>query len=180
MTLVAVACTDSAKAPAEAAMAAASAAIDSLKGDAARYAPEAVKAVESSYAVARDSMANKDYQGAITFAKDIPGRAQDALAKAAANKEALDRAWNDAAARLNGQIEEARHAIEGLAHSRKLPAGVDAGAVERARTGLDSLRKDWADVQAQREGGDWSGAAAKVDALGARASEILRSVGARS
>ena len=103
------ACTDAAKAPAEAAMAAAGAAMDSLKGDAAKYAPAEVKKLESNYDVGKASMANKDYQGALTFTKDIPAKAKEVLAKADAAKAELAKAWKEAG-RQHGQDDRGREA----------------------------------------------------------------------
>jgi hypothetical protein len=120
---IALACTDAAKAPAEAAMAAAGDAMNSLKGDAARYAPDAVKSLESSYGTAKDSLANKDYQGALLFAKDIPAKAKEALAKADATKTALAKAWNEAADGMNKTIYAAKSHLDMLSRSKNLPAG---------------------------------------------------------
>ena len=89
-------CTDAAKAPAEAAMAAAATAVESLKGDAAKFAPDAVKSVEGSYATAKELIAKQDYKGALAVAQDIPAKAKEAIAKAAAAKDALVGAWNEA------------------------------------------------------------------------------------
>ncbi len=173
------ACTDANKAPAEAAMTAASAALDSLKGDAAKFAPDAVKAIESSYATARDSMANKDYAGVLTFARDIPAKAKEALAQAAARKEAIGTAWNGAGDRMAKILETAKQRLDVLAHGKKLPAGVDKAAIEKAHGTLAELQSGWSAVVAQHDSGDWSGAVAKASELETRGAELLRSIGAQ-
>ena len=71
-----VACTDAAKAPAEAAMAAAGAAVESLQGEAAKFAPDAVKAVQASYASAKELVAKQDYKGALAAAGDMPAQGE--------------------------------------------------------------------------------------------------------
>jgi hypothetical protein len=171
------ACTDAAKAPAEAAMAAASAAMDSLKGDAAKYAPDAVKSVESAYATAKDSMANKDYQGALTFAKDIPAKVKDALAKAAAAKDALVKAWDDASGSITKMIDAAKSRLDILAQSKKLPAGMDKATLANAQTGLTSLQSGLASATEQFKSGDMAGAIAKASAMKTQGLDLLKSLG---
>jgi hypothetical protein len=137
---LAIACTDSSKAPAEAALAAATAAVESLDGDAARYAPDDVKAVQMSYSTVRDTMANKDYQGVIAFARDNPARAKAAREKAAAVKASLQAAWAEAGNEVSGALDTAGHRIESLAHARRLPPGMDQETLARAESSLASLR----------------------------------------
>ena len=93
-----LACTDAAKAPAEAAMAAAGTAVESLQGEAARYAPEAVKAAQASYASAKELVAKQDYKGALTAAGDVTTKVKAALAAAAAKKDELVKASVEIAA----------------------------------------------------------------------------------
>lgn len=170
------ACTDGARAPAEAAMAAAGAAMDSLKGDAAKYAPEEVKKLESVYGVAKDSMANKDYQGALTFTKDIPAKAREVLAKAETAKIELARAWKDAGDAITRTMDEAKHR---LSESRKPPPGMDKAALAKAHDDLASLEAGWTAAIEQHKSGDWTGAVAKAKDLNAKGQELLQALGAR-
>jgi hypothetical protein len=170
------ACTDTAKAPAEAAMAAAGAAMDSLKGDATKYASEDVKKLESVYGVAKDSMANKDYQGALTFTKDIPAKAKEALAKADAAKAELAKAWNEAGDSMTKTIEAAKHRLSG---SKKSPAGLDKATLAKAHADLTSLEAGWTAATEQYKSGDWSGAVAKAKDLNAKGQELLKSLGTK-
>ena len=57
-------------------MAAAGSAVESLQGEAAKYAPDAVKAVQTSYASAKDLVAKQDYKGALAAASDIPAQGE--------------------------------------------------------------------------------------------------------
>ncbi len=170
-------CTDSNKAPAEAAMAAASAAMDSLKGDAAKYAPDAVKRLESSYSTAKDSLANKDYQGVLTFAKDIPAKAKDALAQAAAAKAELAKAWSEAGDRMAKVIDSAKSRLDALAGSKKLPAGMDKATLDSWQANLASLQADWTAAAEQYKAGDWGGAVAKAKELNDRGLALHKSIG---
>ena len=170
------ACTDAAKAPAEAAMAAAGAAMDSLKGDAAKYAPDEVKKLESSYGVAKASMANKDYQGVLTFTKDIPAKAKEALAKADAAKAELAKAWKEAGDSITRTIDAAKHQLSG---PKKPPAGLDKAALAKAHADLTSLEAGWTAATEQFKSGDWSGAVAKAKDLNAKGLELLKILGTK-
>lgn len=170
------ACTDSAKAPAETAMAAAGSALDSLKGDAARYAPAEVKKLESNYDVGKASMANKDYEGALTFTKDIPARAKEALAKAEAVKAELARAWKETGDSIHRTIDAAKHRLSG---ARKPPAGLDKATFARAKADLASIEAGWAAATDQFKSGDWSGAVTKAKEWNAKGLELLTALGTK-
>jgi hypothetical protein len=173
------ACTDAAKAPAEAAMAAASTAVESLKGDAAKFAPEAVKAVEASYATAKEFIAKQDYKGALAAAQDIPVKAKEAIAKATATKDALVKAWNEAGGSLTKMMDAARSRLDILAQSKKLPAGMDKAALAKAQADFASLQGGWAAATEKYKAGDWSGAIAKAKDLNAQGMDLLKAIGLR-
>ncbi len=171
------ACTDSSKAPAEAALAAATAAVESLDGDAARYAPDDVKAVQLSYSTVRDTMANKDYQGVIAFARDIPDRARAAREKAAAVKASLQTAWTEAGNEVSGALDTSGRRIESLVHARRLPPGMDKATLARAEASLASLREGWASASRQHDAGDLPGAVKRAGELRSQAVDLERSLG---
>jgi hypothetical protein len=158
-------------------MTAAGAAVDSLKGEAAKFAPDAVKAVEASYASAKDLIAKQDYKGALAAAQGIPAQAKDALAKAVANKDALVKAWNDAGGSVTKMMEAAKSRLDILAQSKKLPQGMDKAALAKAQTAYASLQSGWAAATEQYKAGDWSGAIAKAKDLKAQGMELLKSLG---
>jgi len=172
-----VACTDAAKAPAEAALAAAGSAVESLQGEAAKYAPDAVKSVQASYASAKDLVAKQDYKGALAAAGDIPAKVKAALAAAAAKKDELVKAWGDLSASVPQMIADLKAKIASLTGAKKLPAGIDKAAVAKANEGVAALESGWQSVANQVKGGDYSGALAKGKELKARAEEILKSIG---
>lgn len=172
-------CTDEAKAPAEAAMAAAGAAMGSLTGDAAKYTPDAVKSLESAYGVAKASMANKDYQGALTFAKDIPAKAGEVLAKADATKTALEKAWTEAGEGMTKTVAAAKIRLHVLSREKKLPTGMDKAAFDKFHSDLAAIEAGWAAAAEQYKAGDLSGAVAQAGDLNARGLELLRTIGVK-
>jgi hypothetical protein len=172
-----VACTDAAKAPAEAAMAAAATAVDSLKGEAVKFAPDAVKGVEATYASAKDLIGKQDYKGALAAAQGIPAQAKEALAKAAANKQVLVNAWNEAGGSVTKMLDAAKSRLDILAQSKKLPAGMDKATLEKAQSGYSSIQSGLAAATEQFKAGDYAGAMSKASALKAQGLELLKSIG---
>jgi len=75
--VLASACIDSSKAPAEAALKAADDALVAVGPEASTYAPEAVAAVKKSYATAKELIGTKEYEGALKAASGIPAKVQE-------------------------------------------------------------------------------------------------------
>jgi hypothetical protein len=171
------ACTDAAKAPAEAAMAAAGTAMDTLKGEATKFAPEAVKSVEATYNSAKDAIAKQDYKGALAAAQGIPAAAKEALAKAAANKQKLLDAWNEAGGSVTKLLEAAKSRLDILSQAKKLPAGLDKAGLEKAQGSYASIQSGLASAAEQAKSGDFVGAVTKAAALKAQGLELLKSIG---
>jgi hypothetical protein len=74
-------------------------------------------------------------------------------------------------------LEAAKVKLDSLAKAKKLPAGMDKAALEKANAGLASIQSGWTSVSDQYKSGDWSGAIAKAKDLKAQAVELLRSIG---
>jgi len=174
---LAVACADAAKAPAEAAMKAAESAVTELRGDPARFAPDQVKAVQDAYAKAIDAIGKQDYKGALAAAGDIPAKAKAALAAAAAKKDELMKAWNEVSGSLPGMVGAIKSRVDILSQSKKLPAGLDAAALDKAKQGLADVESGWAKVSEQFKRGDMSGAIAQAKGLKDKGMEIMKSIG---
>lgn len=172
-----VACTDAAKAPAEAAMAAAGSAVESLQGEAAKYAPDAVKAVQTSYASAKDLVAKQDYKGALAAASDIPAKAKAALAAAKAKKDEIVQAVSDLAGSVQKSINALKERVAALTSAKKLPAGIDKAAVAKANEGVAAVEAGWQKLTEQVKGGDYAAAMAKGKELKAQADDLLKSLG---
>lgn len=174
-----VACTDAAKAPAEAAMAAAGTAVESLQGEAAKYAPDAVKAVQASYASAKELVAKQDYKGALAAASDIPAKAKAALAAAKAKKDEIVKAVADLAASVQKSITDLKERVAALTSAKKLPDGVDKAVVAKASEGVAAVEAGWQKLSEQVKGGDFAGAMAKGQELKTQADDLLKSLQGR-
>lgn len=185
--LLAVACTDPAKAPAQAAIQAGDAAAATLTDEVAKYAPDQVQAFKDALAKAKSSAAAEKWGDALAAAKDLPATAQkavaaaqakkDALAKAAAEKlAAAKQALDEAQAQLPGKIEELKKQVAALSKARKLPKGVTKDAVAQAKATLASL-EDGAGKLADQAKTDVAAAAEGAKALLVKATETAATLG---
>ncbi len=172
-----VACTDAAKAPAEAAMAAAGSAVESLQGEAAKLAPDAVKAAQASYASAKELVAKQDYKGALAAAGDVTAKVKAALAAAAAKKDELVKAWGELSASVPKMVADLKTRIATLSGAKKLPAGMDKAVLAKASEGVAAVESGWQKVTDQVKGGDYGAALAKGKELKAQAEDVLKSLG---
>jgi uncharacterized phage infection (PIP) family protein YhgE len=148
--LLTVACTDPAKAPAQAAIQAGEAAVATLTDEVSKFAPDQVKAVQDALAKAKTSAAAEKWADALAAAKDIPGAVSKAVAEAKAKKAelekaaadraaALKQAFEQAQAQLPAKIEALKKQVAALAKAKKLPKGVTKQAVAQAKTTVADL-----------------------------------------
>jgi len=174
-----VACTDAAKAPAEAAMAAAGSAVESLQGEAAKYAPDAVKAAQASFASAKELVAKQDYKGALSAAGDVTSKVKAALAAAAAKKDELVKASAGIAAGVQQTLADLKAKVASLMSAKKLPAGVDKAVLAKANEGVAAIESGWQKLSEQVKTGDLTAAIAKGKELKAQADDLLASIGGK-
>jgi hypothetical protein len=172
-----VGCTDAAKAPAEAAMTAAGAAVASIPGEAAKFAPDAVKSVQASYASAKDLIAKQDYKGALALASDIPAKVKAALTAAAAKKDELLKSWGELSAGIPEMVTSIKARLASLTSAKKLPKGIDKAAIAKANEGVAAIESGWQGLADQVKGGNYDAAIAKGKELKAQGQAILASIG---
>jgi hypothetical protein len=165
------------KEPAEAAIKAAEAAVGAAKAEAAKYVPDQVKGVEDALNAAKDAFEKKEYTQALNAAKDLPAKAKDLATAAAAKKAELTKAWEEMAAGLPKMVEAIKSRVDILSKSKKLPANLDKAKFEGAKAGLAEITKTWTDADSAFKGGNISDALAKANAVKAKATEIMATLG---
>jgi len=165
------------KEPAEAAIKAAETAWSAAKGEAAKFVPDQVKAVEDGLKAARDAFEKKEYTQALNAAKDLPGKIKDIAAAAAAKKAELTKSWEEIAAGLPKMVEAIKSRVDILSKSKKLPKGMDKATFEGAKAGLGEITQTWTDAENAYKGGNIADALAKANAVKAKATEIMTSLG---
>jgi hypothetical protein len=172
-----IACTDAAKAPAEAAMKAAETAIGGLKGEVMKLAPDQVKAAQDALAGAKDMIARQDYKGALATAGRIPAQVQAAVTAAAAKKDELLNAWNEASGSLPKMVEAIQSRLQVLSKAKKLPAGLDKAGLAKAKEGVAAIESGLASAAEQAKSGAFAEATAAANGLKAKCAEITKAIG---
>jgi hypothetical protein len=165
------------KEPAEAAIKAAEAAIGAAKAEAAKYVPDQVKGVENALKAAKDAFEKKEYTQALNAAKDLPAKAKELAAAAAAKKAELTKSWEEMAAGLPKMVEAIKSRVDILSKSKKLPKGMDKAKFEEAKTGLGEITQTWTDAENAYKGGNIADALAKANAVKGKATEIMTTLG---
>ncbi|HET6922566.1 MAG TPA: hypothetical protein VFI16_05410 [Anaeromyxobacteraceae bacterium] len=177
--LLFVACENPAKAPADAAIKAAEAAVADVKGEAQKFVPDQLKAVQDAIAAARAKFTAGEFPAALTGAQDAVKKAAELAAAIKAKKDELTAAWKTAAAQMGVQVQAINEKLAELAKAKKLPKGLDKDAVQKAKDGLAALTKDWSDAAARFGGGQLQEAVAAAKGLLSRAQEIAATLGAQ-
>ena len=165
------------KGPAEQAIKAAEEALNAAKGEAMKYIPDQVKSVEDALKGAKDTFAKGDYKAALAAAKDLPQKAKDLAAAAAAKKAELTKAWEEMSAGLPKMVEAIKSRVDILSKSRKLPANLDKAKFEGAKAGLEEITKTWADAEGAQKAGNLADALAKAKTVKEKATEIMTTLG---
>jgi hypothetical protein len=176
LVLFAAAC-GSEKKPAEEAIKAAEAAINSAKGEAVKVIPDQVKGLEDGLKAAKDAFEKKDYKAALSAVKDLPGKAKDLAAAAAAKKVELTKAWGEMSGGLPKMVEAIKSRVDVLSKSKKLPANLDKAKFDGVKAGLPEVTQIWEDAQKAFSGGNLADAVSKAKTLKDKAVEMMTTLG---
>ncbi len=168
-----VACESADKAPAAAAIAAAQSVLDGVKGEAAKYVPDQVKAAEDALTTAKANFEKKDFKAALAVAQDVGAKAKDLRAAAAAKKAELTKAWEEMSAGVPQMAEAIKSRVDILSQSNKLPAGLDKTKLDGAKAGLAALNQSWTEASDAFKSGKVTDAVAKAKAAKDQAVEVM-------
>ena len=176
LVVFAAACASDTK-PAEEAIKAAESAIDAARGEAMKYIPDQVQALEDELKAAKDAFARKDYKTALNAAKDLPTKAKDLAAAAAAKKEELTKAWEEMSGGLPKMVEAIKSRVDVLSKSKKLPANLDKAALDGVKAGLSEVAGMWNEAQSAFSGGNLADAVSKAETVKEKAVEMMNTLG---
>lgn len=165
------------KGPAEAALKAADAAVQSAQPEAARYVPDQFTALSDSLQAAREKFDAGDYAGALAAAKDIPAKAGEVAQAAAAKKEEMTKAWSELEASLPGMVEAVKGKLEELGKARRLPKGIEKAQVEEMTASLPQLSAGWTEAMEAATAGDVPLALEKAGQLKSSLATMMQTLG---
>ena len=173
VALMLVACESADKAPAAAAITAAQAAIDGVKGEARKYMPDQVKSIEDALAGAKASFEKNDFKAALTGAQDVAAKAKDLGAAATAKKAQLTKSWEEMSSGVPKMAEAIKSRVDILSQSKKLPAGLDKAKLDGVKTDLATLNQSWTEASSAYQSGNVNDAVAKAQTAKTKAVEIM-------
>jgi predicted nucleic acid-binding Zn-ribbon protein len=167
------------KEPATNAVTQAEAALGGIRDDAAKFAPDELKAPEATLAKMKDSLAKEDYRAVV--AEVPPFNAQiKALQEAMVTKQTLAAAaqneWDTLNAEVPKAVEEIQVRVDALSGS-KLPKEITKQTLETAKTELETMKATWTEATAAAGAGDTQTAAEKGRTVQAKAQELKGQLG---
>jgi predicted nucleic acid-binding Zn-ribbon protein len=176
-SLLLTACGD--EKPAANAVAQAENAITPLRDDATKYAPEELKAADSTLARMKDNLAKEEYKNVVA---DVPKINNDikALQGAVVQKQTLAAAAQNEWDALNADVPKAIEAIQVRVDSlkgQKLPKEITKENYEAAKTDLESIKTTWTEATAAATAGNTQEAADKARTVQAKTEEIKGELG---
>jgi hypothetical protein len=155
-----------------------------IKEDAARYAPEGLKGVESNIARLKTSLENKEYDDVIAGAPQLQkavsslesaiesGKEQIRAATAAATTE-----WDSLSVEVPKMVDTIQARVDELSKKKRLPFGIGKDEFAGAKAGLETMKAQWAEAADEFKSGDKVDAAQKakmVKGMGEEISEKLK------
>jgi len=165
------------KEPAEAAIKAAGQAIDQIRGEASRYAPDQLKQLEDSLKAAQDAFAKKEYKAALDAASALGAKAQDVAKAAAAKKAELTKSWDDLSAGIPQMMDAVKSRLDILSKAKKLPAGLDKDKLAALNSGYDEAMQQFQGAKDAAGAGDLSKAIEAGQAIKQKGTEIATALG---
>lgn len=186
-TLVLVLCTAAAiatgcsrqKSPANQALESIESSLADVRSDAARYAPDGLKGIESQLARLRQSYEAKEYDDVLAGTPQLEkavaslknavnsGKAQARAALAAAKTE-----WETLRVQVPQAVDSIQARVDELGKRKRLPFGVSKEEFEGAKAGLDSMKSLWVEAQSEFESGKAANAVTKGKTVQGMAAEL--------
>ena len=165
------------KAPADAALKAAEAAIQAVADDAGKYVPGNLKEAQDALAAAKDKFAKGEYKEALAAATELGNKAKELAAATAAKKDELTKAWSDLAASIPQVVASIQAKVEELAKAKKLPKGMDKAKLAQAQEGLAGITKAWDEASAAFTAGNLGEALGRASGVKEKANEVMTLLG---
>jgi hypothetical protein len=181
-TLVATGCAQQ-KAPATKALAAIESSLAEVRDDAAKYAPEGLKGVESQVARLKESLDKKEYDNVLAGTPALDkavASLRDAVAAgkkhAAAELAAAKTEWANLNSEVPKMVENIETRVDELS-KKKIRFRVSKEELESAKSGLEWMKTEWAEATAASTSGKEIVAAEKARAVKAKGEEVQKTLG---
>jgi hypothetical protein len=181
-SLIATGCAQQ-KAPATKALDAIESSLAEVRDDAAKYAPEGLKGVESQVARLKESLDKKEYENVLAGTPSLDkavASLKDAVAAgkkhAAAELAAAKTEWANLNTEVPKMVENIQTRVDELS-KKKVRFRVSKEELESAKSGLEWMKTEWAEATAASNSGKQVAAAEKARAVKAKGEEVQKTLG---
>jgi hypothetical protein len=165
------------KGPAEAALAAAQSAVDSVVAEASKYVPDQAQSLQAQLTALKDKFGKGEYEAVVTDAKALASQAKDVASAAAAKKTQLTQTWTSMSDGMPKVVEAIKGRVDILSQSKKLPANMTADKLASVKSGLGEVTQQWTAATEAYKGGNLMDAITKGSAVKTKAAELLTMLG---
>ena len=181
-TLIATGCAQQ-KAPATKALDAIESSLAEVRDDAAKYAPDGLKGVESQIARLKESLDKKEYDNVLAGTPELDkavASLKDAVASgkkhAAAALASAKTEWANLNTEVPKMVDNIQTRVDELSR-KKIRFKVSKDELESAKTGLEWMKSEWAEATAASSSGKQIVAAEKARAVKAKGEEVQKTLG---
>jgi hypothetical protein len=167
------------KNPATNAVTQAESAVNEVRVDGAKYAPEELKTTEATLAKMKENLAKEDYKDVVEsvpqFNKEVSALREVVVSKQTQMVAATNE-WEVLSEEVPKVVEAIQIRVDALSGS-KLPKEVNKEAFEAAKAGLESMKTTWAEATAAFSAGNAMEAADKARIVQAKGEEVKGQLG---
>ena len=165
--------------PAKQAVASAEAALNEVKPDAAKYAPEQLQTAEADLAKLRRELSNEKYKTVLIHAQDVNKEVvvlKEVVVGRQTQVAAATREWEELREDVPPLVKAIQVRVDNLTGTR-LPKEVAKESFEAAKTELVQMKSQWIEANAAFDAGNATEAADKGRAVQNKAREISEKLG---
>jgi hypothetical protein len=166
--------------PAAQAVTAAELSLAEIRVDAAKFAPEELKAAETKLAKLKSELAKDDYKDALVGSSELT-REVAVLKEVVVSKQtqaaAATHEWESLSEEVPKMVQAIENRVDSLSGSPKLPSDVNKEAFEAAKVALEMMKTGWAEASAAFDAGNATEAADKGRLVQAKAEEVAGQLG---
>ncbi|HEU5135405.1 MAG TPA: hypothetical protein VFU13_09715 [Steroidobacteraceae bacterium] len=166
--------------PAAQAVIAVEASLAEVRVDAAKFAPEELKAAETRLAGLKTRLADEEYKDVLSGSSQLTQEVatlKEVVVSRQTQNAAATHEWESLSAEVPKMVEAIESRVDTLSGSRKLPAEVNKEAFEAAKAALQSMKTAWAEASAAFDAGNATEAADKGRLVQAKAEEVAGQLG---
>jgi hypothetical protein len=155
LAVAAVGCGNRERDATESAIDAAQGAVHAVEADAQKYVPEQLQAAENALQSARSALAKRDYDRALTEARDATDKAKEMALTAVGKKQEWEKTWQELNESIPRTMEQVKHRLD-LYSSKgvRVPEGVDSDVLDQGKAEYAKWKETWDQAASAATKGD--------------------------